>query len=124
MKTPRTPTAPPPGDWHPADIVAGLRKAGWSLRQLSTHHGLHPASLSRAANAGTWPRGELLIAEALGVTPQEIWPSRYAERAAKAAAKEALRGRQLKGSRRRGPRQEKPLEKTLQAQYLAGAGDE
>jgi Ner family transcriptional regulator len=24
-----------------------------------------------------WPKGELLIAEAIGISPAEIWPSRY-----------------------------------------------
>ncbi|EAX0920990.1 transcriptional regulator, partial [Salmonella enterica] len=24
-----------------------------------------------------WPKGERLIAEALGVAPEQIWPSRY-----------------------------------------------
>ncbi|MBE5204722.1 helix-turn-helix domain-containing protein, partial [Pectobacterium sp. FL60-S17] len=34
---------------------------------------------STLANALTkhWPKGEKLIAEALGVSPAEIWPSRY-----------------------------------------------
>jgi len=67
-------------DWHPADIVAALRKQGWSLRRLSGHHGYHPQAL-----AGTlrrpWPRAERLIAEAIGVPPEQIWPSRYEQRA-------------------------------------------
>ncbi|WP_233358209.1 helix-turn-helix domain-containing protein [Vibrio cholerae] len=24
-----------------------------------------------------WPKGERIIAEAIGMTPQEVWPSRY-----------------------------------------------
>ena len=24
-----------------------------------------------------WPKGERLIAEALGIAPEQIWPSRY-----------------------------------------------
>lgn len=71
---------PAPQDWHPADIVAALRKAGWSLRQLSVHHGYHPSALSQALR-GPYPRAEQLIAEALGVPPETIWPARYAERA-------------------------------------------
>ncbi|MCI4237355.1 transcriptional regulator [Dickeya dianthicola] len=36
-------------------------------------------SASTLANAlvRPWPRGEWLIAEALGIPPAEIWPSRY-----------------------------------------------
>lgn len=63
-------------DWHPADIVAALRKAGWSLRRLSVHHGYHPASLQSALHR-RWPRAQSLIAEAIGHDPAEIWPSRY-----------------------------------------------
>jgi Ner family transcriptional regulator len=65
-----------PQDWHPADIVAALRKAGWSLRKLSVHYGLGPGSLKNAI-AVPYPNGERLIAAAIGVKPQEIWPSRY-----------------------------------------------
>ena len=45
-------------DWHPADIVAGLRKRGTSLTR-------------------PWPKGELIIATALETQPWVIWPSRY-----------------------------------------------
>jgi Ner family transcriptional regulator len=65
-----------PQDWHPADIVAALRKAGWSFRQLSKHYGLNPGTLKRAVQA-PYPNGERLVAAAIGVKPQEIWPSRY-----------------------------------------------
>lgn len=63
-------------DWHPADIVAALRKRGWSLRKLSMHHGLSPWTLKQAVS-NPYPNGERLIAEAIGVKPWEIWPSRY-----------------------------------------------
>ena len=64
-------------DWHPADIVAALRKAGWSLRRLSKHHGYSHATTLAGALKSRWPKGERLIAEAIGVDPAEIWPSRY-----------------------------------------------
>jgi Ner family transcriptional regulator len=63
-------------DWHPADIVASLRKAGWSLRRLSMHYGLSAGTLKRAL-ADPYPNGERLIAAAIGVKPEKIWPSRY-----------------------------------------------
>ena len=64
-------------DWHRADIVAELRKAGWSLRRLSKHHGYaSPTTLTNALER-PWPKGERLIAKAIGVDPAEIWPSRY-----------------------------------------------
>lgn len=64
-------------DWHPADIVAALRKKGWSLRRLAKHHGYaSPTQLTHPLQRH-WPKGERLIADAIGVSPAEIWPSRY-----------------------------------------------
>ncbi|EIY7073428.1 helix-turn-helix domain-containing protein [Salmonella enterica] len=63
-------------DWHPADIIAGLRKRGTSLAALSRQAGLASSTLANALNR-RWPKGERLIAEALGVAPEQIWPSRY-----------------------------------------------
>ncbi|EAA2687173.1 transcriptional regulator [Salmonella enterica subsp. enterica serovar Umbilo] len=63
-------------DWHPADIIAGLRKRGTSLAALSRQAGLASSTLANAL-IRRWPKGERLIAEALGVAPEQIWPSRY-----------------------------------------------
>ena len=63
-------------DWHCADIVAALRKKGWSLRQLSLHHGYVEGTLKGALQR-PWPKGEQIIADAIGVQPDAIWPSRY-----------------------------------------------
>ncbi|MBV4368529.1 helix-turn-helix domain-containing protein [Erwiniaceae bacterium CMYE1] len=63
-------------DWHPADIIAGLRKKGTSLSAVSREAGLASSTLANALNR-RWPKGERLIAEALGVQPEQIWPSRY-----------------------------------------------
>lgn len=71
------PKKPALQDWHRADIVAALRKAGWSLRKLATHHGYkQPTTLIKALDR-PWPKGERLIASAIGVAPEAIWPSRY-----------------------------------------------
>jgi Ner family transcriptional regulator len=66
----------PAQGWHRADVIAALRKAGWSLRQLSLAHGLSQSALHKAF-AGPYPKAERLVAEAIGVQPMEIWPSRY-----------------------------------------------
>jgi len=87
--------SPKKQDWHRADIVAALRKAGWSLRRLSVHHGYaSPTTLTHALDR-PWPKGERLIAEAIGVSPAEIWPSRYRKDSA------AGRGSHLKCEKRR-----------------------
>ena len=63
-------------DWHRADIKAALEKAGWSLRQLSIHHGVTPKCFQHAMWR-PYPKGEKAIADAIGRKPEEIWPSRY-----------------------------------------------
>lgn len=64
-------------DWHPADIVAALRKAGYTLSKLAFEHGLKDSSGLSVAMVRSFPLGEKRIAEALGLHPKEIWPTRY-----------------------------------------------
>ncbi|ASJ30328.1 helix-turn-helix transcriptional regulator [Escherichia coli] len=63
-------------DWHPADIIAGLKKKGTSLAAVSRKAGLSSSTLANALMRH-WPKGERLIAEELDVAPEQIWPSRY-----------------------------------------------
>ncbi|MFJ5455246.1 helix-turn-helix domain-containing protein [Pectobacterium jejuense] len=63
-------------DWHPADIIASLRKKGTTLAAVSRKAGLASFTLANALTRH-WPKGERLIAEALNQRPEEIWPSRY-----------------------------------------------
>ncbi|HBC3365146.1 Nlp family transcriptional regulator [Vibrio parahaemolyticus] len=58
-------------------IAAGLRDHGWSVAVLSKVKGVE---LKNALDR-PWPKGEKIIAEALGVEPEHIWPVRYRERA-------------------------------------------
>lgn len=61
-------------DWHPADVKAALEKSGKSLRQLAQAYGYtHIARVLKAP----WLAAERIVAEALGVPPESIWPSRY-----------------------------------------------
>lgn len=76
LDTPKKPVSQP--DWHPAYIVYQLRLKGLSLRRLSRLNGF-AASSAEVVNRIPWPKMERLVAGALGVTPQEIWPSRYNE---------------------------------------------
>ncbi|PTP90120.1 MULTISPECIES: helix-turn-helix domain-containing protein [Vibrio] len=68
-------------DWHRADIKAALEKKGLSYAGLARSSGLKSGTLHNAI-ARHWPKGEKIIADAIGVTPQEIWPSRYQSNAA------------------------------------------
>ena len=65
-------------DWHRADIVAALKKRGKSVRKFSVEAGLSPNTLKSTLQF-KYPRGEKIIADALGLKPHEIWSSRYDE---------------------------------------------
>ena len=63
-------------DWHPADVLAALKKRGHNLAGLSVANGYHPTAAGKALKQ-QWPALEKLLAEAIGMPPQAIWPSRY-----------------------------------------------
>lgn len=69
----QSPHAP---DWHPADVLAALKKRGHSLAGLSVANGYHPTAAGKALKR-SWPAMEAIIAAAIGLTPATIWPSRY-----------------------------------------------
>lgn len=68
-------TAVEPHDWHPADVVAALRKKGTSLRQLAIANGYLQI---QNVLVRPWWAVEQLVGQALGLPPEQIWPSRYA----------------------------------------------
>jgi Ner family transcriptional regulator len=63
-------------DWHPADVLAALKKRGKTLSGLSRDHGYHATAAGKALKR-PWPALEALIAAALDLAPEQIWPSRY-----------------------------------------------
>lgn len=63
-------------DWHPADVIAALRKKGTTLAAVSRKAGLSSSTLANAL-ARPWPKGEWIIAQELEIHPSVIWPSRY-----------------------------------------------
>ncbi|MFQ0503301.1 helix-turn-helix domain-containing protein [Klebsiella pneumoniae] len=79
-------------DWHPADIIAGLRKKGTSLAAVSRSAGLSSSTLANAL-LRPWPKGEKLIADALSISPEIIWPSRYFVSEGKLLARQIRSGR-------------------------------
>jgi Ner family transcriptional regulator len=66
----------PTRDWHKAEIKAALEKQGWNLSRLSLRHGYSRGVLKTALN-NPWPKAERIIAQAIGVKPEQIWPTRY-----------------------------------------------
>jgi Ner family transcriptional regulator len=63
-------------DWHPADVLAALKKRGKTLAGVSRAHGYHATAAGKALKR-PWPALEALIAAELGLQPADIWPSRY-----------------------------------------------
>lgn len=63
-------------DWHKADIKAALEKRGWSLRSLANHLKLNHTTLAQALHS-RYPAAERRIADAIGLHPMVLWPSRY-----------------------------------------------
>ncbi|MGS4429247.1 transcriptional regulator [Serratia marcescens] len=63
-------------DWHRADVIAALKKRKTNLSKVSRQAGYQSTTLANALDRH-WPRGEKIIAEAIGVPPETIWPSRY-----------------------------------------------
>ncbi|EBV5175634.1 transcriptional regulator [Salmonella enterica subsp. enterica serovar Carmel] len=61
---------------HRADIVAALHKRNVTLSMLGRRHNLSPYTLKNALDK-PYPKGEKIIADAIGVLPQDIWPERY-----------------------------------------------
>lgn len=70
-------------DWGKNQFLIALRERDLTWAEISRQHGMHPDSL-RTVVGRRWPRGEQIISGALGVPPEEIWPSRYPERQAAA----------------------------------------
>lgn len=64
---------------HRADIIAALKKRGLSLAQLSRNEGLHPRTLNNSLDR-KYPKAERIIANALEMNPEDIWPERYGVR--------------------------------------------
>ena len=69
-------------NWNRIDIVAALHKSGVTMRELSVQAGLKPDSLKNAL-ARSYPRGERIIASALKLQPEDIWPERYSNQCKK-----------------------------------------
>lgn len=63
-------------DWHRADVKAALEKKGLTLKKLAISNDLSPGTLSNVFRLN-YPKAQKIIAEALGVPPETIWPSRY-----------------------------------------------
>lgn len=78
INTKHTPKKPAHGDWPSHLILYHLYENGTSYARLSRLNG-YCETAAILVNHRPWPKMEGIIAKAIGVTPQEIWPSRYNE---------------------------------------------
>lgn len=69
---------PEHGDATPEAIRYLLAKIGWTFADVDRAYGL---TSHTARKASRYPHiaGELALAEALGKSPRELWPSRFTE---------------------------------------------
>lgn len=64
-------------DWHPADIKAAINKAGTTLAGIARAYGMKGSTSLSSTFTRSYPLNEKRIADAIGVHPKVIWPSRY-----------------------------------------------
>jgi Ner family transcriptional regulator len=75
----KKPAADKAVDWQWADVLAALKKRGWSLRQIAIAEGYQDqgSTLGKAAREPA-PKSEDILARYAGIDhPMVIWPSRY-----------------------------------------------
>lgn len=64
-------------DWHRQDIAAEIRKRGISVAELARRNGYSNPTTFYNVFKAPYPKVERIVADFLGVPPQEIWPTRY-----------------------------------------------
>lgn len=68
---------PAPKDWHKEDIKAAIRKTGTTMKGLAIANGYRSVDACSQALHRPYPKVERIIAKAIGVPPETIWPTRY-----------------------------------------------
>ncbi|NVJ90167.1 MAG: helix-turn-helix domain-containing protein [Methylocystaceae bacterium] len=62
---------------EPSKIKYLLEKKGLSLAEVSRRAGYHESSAGRCIRGTAWPAVEKHISDALGLSPDEVFPDRY-----------------------------------------------
>lgn len=63
-------------DWESDAILTALKKRGVSIKEIEEKMGVRK-NCARNVFYRPYPKVEEIIAEAIGVEPHVIWPSRY-----------------------------------------------
>lgn len=78
--------------WHAEKIKAELRIRYGSLKAFAESRKIAPSSLSDAiTNPMASARVELIVADALGISPFDLWPDRWTEDGRKISRAELVR---------------------------------
>ncbi|MEQ5285515.1 helix-turn-helix domain-containing protein [Providencia huaxiensis] len=67
-------------DWESDAILTALKKRGISIKEIEEKMGVKK-NCARNVFYRSYPKAEEIIAEAIGVEPYVIWPSRYSSEA-------------------------------------------
>jgi Ner family transcriptional regulator len=69
-------------DWFWGDVKAALERRGESVASVARAHGLHRATLC-GVKTRRYPHAQKIIADALSMRPEQIWPERYSKNGAR-----------------------------------------
>lgn len=79
---------PAPRDWDRHEVVAAVRRRGLTIAHLARENGLSSGAFSQAL-VKPYPRAERIIADALGLRVEDIWPLREQRRRVRALSRAA-----------------------------------
>jgi Ner family transcriptional regulator len=82
------PSARNAAGWTKEFIICCLHERGITLRGLDRDFGYCPNTIQFALRK-PWEKAERIIAKAIGVPPETIWPERYRSRRARASQRKA-----------------------------------
>lgn len=63
--------------WHPQDILAGIKKHGWTHQQIADHLGVSRSTVTLAIKTGSSAPVREFVSKLLGVPEQELWAFRF-----------------------------------------------
>ena len=69
-------------DWDNWDVRRALGKRGLSMADLARQNNIAPSTLREVFRKIGYHKGERIVADALDMTPEQIWPSRHAKKTA------------------------------------------
>lgn len=63
--------------WHPQDIIAEIRKRGWTHQKIADHLGLSRSTVTLSIRTGSSVIVRAFIARLIGAQEEELWPFRF-----------------------------------------------